>query len=239
MSSYLQTVKIDPLRGHCQGQETPEEGAVRELYEESRGLFDLRHFETCDIAKLPRTFTGDSWIFHLKVEFEAMSPEDKITPSSLIQKYRNNRRVLQGCEEVLDLAVEPMSRIESPQHYPRLSSQTIKILPNRNFPMNEVPSIRLYEKNIAGMTTYSVDSWKGGLDIPSLQPKLERHRYHHLLLDGPQWERWIVDHDRIRAAKSKFQCLVSSKESDSSYEFIDKGPRPSSMSYRDQVNVIL
>jgi hypothetical protein len=217
VSACLHSVKIDPLRGHCRGQETPGEAAVRELYEESRGLFDFRHFNS-DIEKLPQTLG----IFHLKVKYEAMSSKDKITPLSLIEEYRNNRRGLQGCEEILDLAMEPKSRIDNPQRYPRLSVHMKGILSDLNFNIDEVPCVPLIKKKVGGLTTYSVDSCKGDVDIVSLIPKADRKRYHPLLLDGPQWERWVIEHDRNRAVKSKYQCFVS--QNDSSFEFSYRKP---------------
>ncbi len=231
MSWALDDVKIDPLRGKCKKKpeedplraaekETPVEAATRELYEESRGLFDLRNLKS-EIAKSPEI----DGIFHLKVEFEMMSPEDKVTPLTLINEYRINRKALNGCREVLDLAVEPKTR--DSRVYPRLSSQINKIWSQLNFDIEAQPVIRLHQKKTNGLTSYSASSWKGGVDILSLMndmrpdsPPLE-FPPPPLLLDGPAWERWVERHDQLRNKKLRnIRCYVSDK--DSSFTFSDK-----------------
>jgi ADP-ribose pyrophosphatase YjhB (NUDIX family) len=212
---YRNSVKIDPLRGKCKEKETPEEAATRELYEESRGLFDLRDSKTTEFLQEQERTDG---IYHLRVEFEAISPSAEVTPLSLIEEYRNNRRELKGCNEVLDLAIEPKSRIQYPEYYPRLASQTKTILADHNLNLDDKPTISLYRKHTAGLTIYSsnsTESWNEGVE--KLLPKSEM--FHPLLLNCPKWELWIIEHDRRRAAKTEEQCFVS--RIDSTYKFME------------------
>ncbi len=216
-------MKVDPLRGQRRDNEKPEETAARELYEESSGLFDLRNSTSpaLECAKLPQTNTGDGYIFHLRVIFDSSSSDKCVTPTALIDEYRNNRRALDGCDEILDLAIEPQSRLDDRNFYPRLAQQTVVLLSEFKENIREIPVIHLHRRTYSRLTTYRFESEEVGMefDLAGLKLKEERRAYHPLLLDGPAWEAWIIDHDENRQKKIEKKCLVS--ETDSFYGFLD------------------
>ncbi len=210
VSAMLNDVKIDPMRGECKNNETAVEAATRELYEESCGLFDLRNLASTDLKIV------DDGIFHLRAVFEDSSSSNPVTPTSLINYYRDNRRARGGCREILDLAVEPINSRQGHQNtYPRLARQAEEIVFKPMENMADIPSIRLHRVSDSKLTTFR----KEDLEL-SLQFKDDGELYHPLLLDRLAWESWIIDHDRNRLAKLEKKCLVSRE--DSSYRFLDK-----------------
>jgi hypothetical protein len=236
VSARKNDVKIDPLRGQRRGNETPQETATRELYEESSGLFDLRK-SALDFAKLPKTRTGDGEIFHARVIFGCAPSGYEVTPTSLIKDYRNNRRALDGCDEILDLAIEPQSRRDNQNIYPRLAHQTNEILSKFKENMSDIPSIHLHRVTFSKLTTYRFDADESGIefDLAGLKLKEDRHAYHPLLLDDSAWESWIIDHDENRAKKIERKCLVS--ETDSSYRYLDRMTGTICKVFSDKVRV--
>jgi hypothetical protein len=206
----LNDVKIDPMRGECKDNETPAETATRELYEESSGLFDLRHLESADLKM------EDDGIFHFRVVFEDSSSSDPVTPASLINYYRSNRRARGGCREILDLAVEPVQLRQGHKNtYPRLARQAEEILYNTKENMSGIPSVYLHRVSNSKLTTFKKEDLESSLRLID-----DGELYHPLLLDGPAWESWIIDHDRKRFGKLETKCLVSRE--DSSFRFLDR-----------------
>jgi hypothetical protein len=161
--------------------------AARELYEESSRLFDLRNSEAIKtrIAMSPRSDSGNGKVFHFRAEFDA-----EFAPENLIADYRRNRRRLGGSTEILDLAVEPITRLFDDKHhpqYPRLSQQTHDILSKFHVNLNNLPLIRLARWEAAGVVSYRDAS--DGAVLPAEPPAPHREIWHPLLTDPEAWER--------------------------------------------------
>ena len=129
VSSYQGDVKVEPLRGHINTTENvkPIQAAVREVYEESSNLFDLRGSKW---ERLLLRAPNPENIFHIRVEIKPDASKDESggVRSRLIEEYRKNRRALRGCPEILDLAVESINRLQNTEVYPRFAVHTTRTL---------------------------------------------------------------------------------------------------------------
>ena len=95
-STKLNDVKIDPLRGQrSHHEETWEQTAAREVFEESSHLFDLRSPELIRdiLPESKRTGNSSGTIYHIAIVFED-SLSQAISPAQLVKEYRENRRNL-------------------------------------------------------------------------------------------------------------------------------------------------
>ena len=216
-SNTLGDIKIDPLRGHAKQMETAEECATRELFEESSRLFDFRRSET--VHKIIRNQKLE--IFHFQIRFRGKS----INPAYLIEQYRRNRRTLQGCDEVLDLAVEPFRRRESPNIYPRLSTHTIDVFRNKIDFENPagLPVVNLCMKDEGGITCYHVED----VEVCTVPSTPKRNNFP-LLRNNIAWEHWIKEHDKTRQLLKEVGCAVYMKSMiiNEFYKFVPREDMP-------------
>jgi hypothetical protein len=228
-STKLSDIKIDPLRGQKSKylEETSQETAAREVFEESSHLFDLRTSELSDCA-LPKTGDDSGMIYHISIRFD----EDlSITPFKLVQEYRKNRRILMekcgyenkrmveeyrdigGFFEVLDLAVEPITRKDCPKIYPRLASQTVatvkelyRMLPGGN--LGVLPTVCLHRHTSDGLISYSISKDSSTRRIEMIVSD-EQKIWHPILTNCQKWELWLRGHDNERRLNREAKCTVS------------------------------
>ncbi len=91
-ASATSDVKIDPLRGKKEHDDSNEGAAVRAVFEESSHLFDLRRSKIVQdqIAKSHTDSDGNGENFHLRVNFVDEKSADEVSPKALIEECQGS-----------------------------------------------------------------------------------------------------------------------------------------------------
>jgi hypothetical protein len=167
-----------------------------------------------------------SEIFHLRVTFEVEGCADDVTPKTLVEEYRENRRKLKGCSRILDLAVEPIWRKNEQYNglYPRLAQQTIVTLSKiEDANISEFPVVALQRKVISGLTSYQSLDRTHEEEWIAVTKKNQQMHWHALLRDSIAWEEWIKEHDS-RKCSFYGKCVVGDKTSKYKFNAGPSGP---------------
>ena len=241
VSCTLSDVKIDPLRGQINKDmdESHFATAARELCEESSMLFDLRHSEAIknSISDSPRSDSGGGKVYHFRALFEGDAP---VAPQVLINEYRTNRIVLNGCAEVLDLAVEPISRFSTSTKYPRLSQQSFEILSTiKTTSIGDMPSVTLRRQVIQCSKDHQIISYRDVLEADRghrdlIHDDRAKKKYFPLLTDAAAWRYWIEMHDAERSSGSHRRCYVSALEV--RFQFVHDGRSAAAQLYKKELD---